>query len=182
VAELRGDRTTSSVALQFTILTAARTAETIGATWDELDLKKKTWTVPAKRMKAGREHRVRLSDRAVELLTALPRRGVFVFASVSGRPLSDRAMLKNLQERHPGITVHGFRSAFRDWAFERTNYSHKLAELCLAHAIGNETEQAYLRGDGLQKRIRLMQAWADFLSGPRQASATVTSIRKLAGA
>jgi integrase len=167
IAELHTDKSISALALEFLTLTAARTSEVIGATWDEIDLKKRVWIVPAERMKSGREHRVPLSDRAVEILNGLQHHGKFVFASMTGRPLSNMAMLMLLRRKRPNQTVHGMRSAFRDWASERTSYPDKLAELCLADAVGDETEAAYRRGDGLQKRIRLMQTWADFLAKPR---------------
>jgi integrase len=182
IAELRTEKSTSALALEFTILTAARTSEAIGATWNEIDPKKKTWVIPGARMKSGRDHRVPLSDRAIEILNSLPRHGSHVFASIGGKPLSNMAMLMMLRRRRPNQTVLGFRSAFRDWVSERTSYPDKLGELCLAHAVGDETEAAYRRGDGLQKRIRLMQTWADFVSKPRPASATVTPLRKLADA
>jgi integrase len=167
VAELHVEKSISALALEFTILTAARTGETIGATWNEVDLKKRTWVIPPARMKGGREHRVPLSTRTVEILDGLKRRGKYVFANTTGEPLSNMAMLMLLRRRRPNQTVHGMRSAFRDWVSERTNYPDRLAEHCLAHAVSDETEAAYRRGDGLQKRIRLMQTWADFLAKPR---------------
>jgi integrase len=167
VAELRADESLSSSALQFTVLTAARTSEVLGAMWNEIDSKKRIWVIPAERMKSGREHRVPLSGRAVEILDGLKHHGKYVFASISGEPLSNMALLMLLRRRRPGMTVHGMRSCFRDWCSERTSYPDKLAELCLAHAVGDETEAAYRRGDGLQKRIRLMQTWADFCAKPR---------------
>jgi integrase len=167
IAELHTDKSISALALEFLTLTAARTSEVIGATWAEIDLKKRVWIVPAERMKSGREHRVPLSNRAVEILNGLKHHGKFVFASMTGQPLSNMAMLMLLRRRRPNQTVHGMRSAFRDWVSERTSYPDKLGELCLAHAVGDETEAAYRRGDGLQKRIRLMQTWCDFLSKPR---------------
>jgi integrase len=167
VAELRADASISALALEFTILSAARTSEVLGATWAEIDLKKRVWVVPAARMKSGREHRVPLSSRAVEILSGLKHHGKYVFASATGAPLSNMALLMLLRRRRPGMTVHGMRSCFRDWGSERTSYPDKLLELCLAHAVGDETEAAYRRGDGLQKRIRLMQTWADFLAKPR---------------
>jgi integrase len=167
MAELRADKSLSALALEFTILTAARTSEVLGATWNEIDLKKRVWVVPKKRMKSGREHRVPLSGRAMEILNGLQHHGKVVFASISGSPLSNMALLMLLRRRRPGMTVHGMRSCFRDWVSERTSYPDKLGELCLAHAVGDETEAAYRRGDGLQKRIRLMATWSDFCSKPR---------------
>jgi integrase len=181
VAELRTDKSISAYALEFTILTAARTGEVIGAQWGEIDTKHRLWVIPAARMKSGREHRVPLCDRAIEILHSLKRHGKHVFASMTGEPLSNMALLMLLRRRRKGFTVHGMRSCFRDWVSERTSYPDRLAELCLAHAVGDETEAAYRRGDGLQKRIRLMQTWADFLAKPRPA-ATVTPLRKLSNA
>jgi integrase len=177
VAELRADKSISALALEFTILTAARTSEVLDATWNETDLKKRVWIVPAERMKGNREHRVPLCNRAVEILSGLKHHGKFVFARLTGQPLSNMALLMLLRRRRPGMTVHGMRSCFRDWVSERTSYPDKLAELCLAHAVGDETEAAYRRGDGLQKRIRLMQTWADFLAKPRPATAQTVDLQ-----
>lgn len=159
----------SARALEFTILTAARTGETIGAKWDEIDIENKVWTVPGDRMKSGREHRVPLSDRALEILNLLPREGDFVFPGArKGRPLSNMAMLELLRgmEGTEGLTVHGFRSSFRDWAAERTNYPRELAEAALAHVLKDKTEAAYQRGDMLDKRCRLMRDWARYCEAP----------------
>jgi integrase len=172
MAELRGRDLVSARALEFAILTATRTNETLGATWDEIDLTHRLWTIPEARMKADRDHRVPLSDRAVDILKSLHHSGKrqqHVFLNEAKKPFNEGALLKVLQGMVPDATVHGFRSTFRDWAAERTNYPRDLAELCLAHKIGDATEQAYRRGDGLQKRIRLMQTWADFLATPQPA-------------
>ena len=147
----------SARALEFTILTAARTGETIGAQWNEIDVKKKLWTIPAQRMKADREHRVPLSDRAVEIIKGVPRRGAYVFASASKKPLSNMAMLELLRGMSPGHTVHGFRSTFRDWAAERTNYPEFITEMALAHAVGTDVVKAYRRTDLFERRVRLMK-------------------------
>jgi integrase len=164
MAELRARDSLAARAMEFTILTAVRTGDTIGALWDEIDLTKKLWIIPAERMKADREHRVPLSNRAVEILKGLKRHGKHPFG------LSNNAMLKLLGKMRPDVTVHGFRSTFRDWVSERTNYPDSLAEFCLAHKIANEVEAAYRRGDGLAKRVRLMQTWADYAkSTPRPA-------------
>jgi integrase len=168
MAELRERDSVAARALEFTILTAVRTNETLGATWDEIDLKHRLWIIPAERMKADREHRVPLSDRAVDILKSLHHHhGKLVFMNEAKKPLDDNTLLKLLRGMHADATVHGFRSTFRDWVGDRTNYPRELGELCLAHAVGDQTEQAYRRGDGLQKRIRLMQAWADFLAKPQ---------------
>jgi integrase len=154
-------------ALEFTILTAARTGEAIGATWDEIDLKTKVWTVPAGRIKGGREHRVPLSGRALEILQALPReeRNPFVFIGPRNGGLSNMAMSSVLgRMERTDITVHGFRSTFRDWAAERTSYPNHVVEMALAHVVGDKVEAAYRRGDLFAKRVRLMADWARFCS------------------
>lgn len=172
MAELAAHDSISSFALRFLILTAARTGEVTGATWDEIDNENWVWTVPAARMKAGRAHRVPLSAQAADLLVKLPRLdgSPWVFpSSRTGRPLSNMAMLELLRGLRPGLTVHGFRSSFRDWVSEATDYSPELAEMALAHVIPNRTEAAYRRGDLLERRRELMQAWADYCL-PRPSS------------
>jgi integrase len=165
VADLRKVDSVAARALEFTMLTAVRTSETTGALWDEIDLKHKLWIIPAERMKADREHRVPLSNRAVAILNSMPHRNGLVFRN--GRaPLSESIMRRLLQSMRSDATVHGLRSTFRDWAGERTGYPRELCELCLAHAVGTKTESAYRRGDGLAKRFRLMQTWADYLAKP----------------
>jgi integrase len=154
----------SARALEFTILTAARSGEVLGARWPEIDLEAKVWTVPAVRMKAGREHRVPLSPRAVAIIAAMAETRVsdFVFPGARrDRPLSVMAMAMLLRQHGPGFTVHGFRSAFRDWCGERTHFPRELAEAALAHVVGDATERAYRRGDALDKRRELMDAWAN---------------------
>jgi integrase len=173
MSELRDRNSLSARALEFTVLTAVRTGETIGATWDEIDFAAKTWTIPANRMKAAKAHRVPLSDRAAEILASLPREGEHIF------PLSNMAMLELLRGMRPGTTVHGFRSSFRDWAAERTSYPNHVAEAALAHTIGDKVEKAYRRGDLLEKRRRLMADWAQWCSRPVPTGATVTSIREV---
>jgi integrase len=154
----------ASRALEFTILTCARTSEVIKASWDEIDLKAKIWTVPAARMKAGREHRVPLSDRAIAILKKLPREGEWVFVGPrEGRPLSNMALLAVLKGMGCGdLTVHGFRSTFRDWAAETTNFPRDVCEMALAHAVGDKVEAAYRRGDLFAKRRALANAWAAY--------------------
>ncbi|MDR3474073.1 MAG: integrase arm-type DNA-binding domain-containing protein [Devosia sp.] len=160
--ELRQNDSTSAKALIFTILTAARTGEVRDASWDEIDLEQKVWTIPAERMKAAREHRVALSGAATDLLRAMPRTGRFIFPGpYSGRGLSNMAMLQLLRGlRDDGVTVHGFRSSFRDWAAEQTDVPREVVEACLAHAVGDGAELAYKRTDFLEKRRALMEAWA----------------------
>ena len=158
-------------ALEFTILTAARTGESIGATWDEVNFTDKVWIIPGKRMKGGKEHRVPLCDRALTILRErkpaddTPNGAKqFVFpGGKPGRPLSNMAFLMLLRRMgRADLTVHGFRSSFRDWAAERTNVPSEVAEMALAHVVGNKVEAAYRRGDLFEKRRRLTQQWATF--------------------
>jgi integrase len=168
MAELRQQQGIAARALEFAILTAARTGEVIGARWEEIDLKEKVWTVPATRMKAGHEHRVPLSKEALDLIEALPREGEFVFAGgKAGRALSNMAMTMVLRRMgRADITVHGFRSSFRDWAAERTNFPREVAEMALAHTVSDRVEAAYRRGDLFAKRRQLMSAWARYCAMP----------------
>ena len=151
-------------ALELAILTAARTGEVVGAAWDELDLDNALWTLPPSRMKAKREHRVPLSEPAVALLRKLAtlRQGPFVFAGQNTtKPLSNMALLMTLRRlKRPDLTAHGFRSTFRDWAAETTNFPSEVVEMALAHAVGDKVEAAYRRGDLFEKRRKLMEAWA----------------------
>jgi integrase len=177
MADLREREAIPARALEFVILTAARTTEATGAKWEEID--GDVWTVPAERMKGGKAHRVPLSDRALKILEGMPRDGSgFVFpGTMDGKPMSRPTMLRELRGKHAaGITTHGFRSTFSDWARERTNYPRDVVEMALAHIIKDKTEAAYRRGDLLPKRAKLMQAWADYCSAPAVA-ATVTPIR-----
>lgn len=169
MAELRGQDGVGALALTFMILTAARTAEVIGARWEEIDLNAAVWTVPAARIKAGKEHRVPLSDAALEVVERMRavRSSDFVFpGGRQGRPLSNNAMLALLERMGLGdITAHGFRSSFRDWAAEQTSFPREVAEAALAHAIGDKVEAAYRRGDLFEKRRQLMVAWAGYCGG-----------------
>ena len=174
--ELRTQNGFAATALEFAILTATRTSETIGATWDEIDLAAGVWTIPATRIKAGSEHRVPLSVPALDILKRMnkTRLGDNVFpGGKHGKPLSNMALLK-VKERmgRADLTVHGFRSTFRDWAAEQTNFPREVAEKSLAHAIGDRVEAAYRRGDLFQKRKRLMDEWSRFCDSPaaRRAS------------
>lgn len=155
-------------ALQFTILTATRTGDVIGALWNEIDWQQAVWTIPASRMKSGREHRVPLSGSAVKVLKAMEllRQDAHVFPGFrKDVAMSNMAMLKVLERmKRSDITVHGFRSTFRDWTAERTNYPRDVCEMALAHVIGDRTEAAYRRGDLFDKRRRLMSDWAKFCS------------------
>jgi integrase len=180
VARLRERSGSAALALEFAILTAARSGEVRGATWAEFDLKAKVWTVPGSRMKTKREHRVPLSDRAVEIVTELKplAKGdpaALVFPSPSGGQLSDAAfdaLLKRMGVERGALTAHGFRSSFRDWAGEVSTFPRELAEAALAHVVGDATERAYRRGDALQKRRKLMESWAAFVE-PRVAGGNV---------
>lgn len=165
--------------LLFTIHTAVRSGEARMATWSEIDLKAKTWTIPAARMKARKEHRVPLSAEAVAILKAVPRmKGTdLVFPSSSNRPLSDMSLSAVLRRMDAACTVHGFRSTFRDWVGESTSYPLHLAEAALAHALKNKVEAAYARGDLLAKRAKLMQAWSSYMNSPRQDRAGVVPIK-----
>ena len=166
IAQLRKREATSALALELCILTAARSGEILGMRWPEIDLDKKIWTVPAGRMKAGREHRVPLSPRAVAILRQLAKVkiGEFVFAGQArNKPLSNMAMEMVLRRmKIEDATVHGFRSSFRDWAGNVSSFPREVTETALAHVIGDKAEQAYRRGDALEKRRKLMEAWASF--------------------
>ncbi len=165
VASLREREAVSALGLEFLILTAARSGEVLGARWDEVDIDAKVWTVPAGRMKAGKEHRVPLSARAVEILQKVKplRDGDYVFPGQrKAKGLSIMAFEMLLRRMGADYTTHGFRSAFRDWAGEATNFPRDVAEQALAHAVGDATERAYRRGDALEKRRKLMDAWANY--------------------
>ncbi len=168
-------------ALAFLILTATRTSEVIGAQWSEFDLDAKLWTIPADRMKAGREHRVPLSPQAVAFLgKPPPSLSGYVFpGQKEGKPLSNMTMLGLLKRMDRGdLTVHGFRSTFRDWASERTNYPREVCEMALAHTIGNEAEAAYRRGDLFEKRRRLMVEWAKHCDTVKRVGTVIPMARK----
>ena len=183
LATLREREGIAAKALEFAILTAGRTGEVIGATWDEIDFAAKIWTIRADRMKAGREHRVPLSDRALELLEALPREdgNDLVFIGPRAGGLSNMAMAAVLERMNrTDITVHGFRSTFRDWAAERTNYANHVVEMALAHTVGNKVEAAYRRGDLFDKRRRLMAEWSRYCITPPAAGSRVIALNKIA--
>jgi integrase len=166
MADLREREAVAALALELAILTACRTKEVLAAEWSEIDLEKKIWTVPAPRMKAGRPHRVPLSSRALAIIEKLAeaKTGKFVFPGQRpNRPLSGMAMTMVLRRmKIEGATVHGFRSAFRDWAGNETHFAREVAEAALAHVIGDKAEQAYRRSDALEKRRELMDAWARY--------------------
>lgn len=182
VQSLRSREAVAALALEFTILTAARSGEVIGASWGEVDLDKALWTVPASRMKAGKEHRVPLSTRAVEILKSLKPLGrKWLFPGMKGGKLSGMAMTMLMRRMKVEATVHGFRSAFRDWAAECTGYAHEVAEMALAHTIENKVERAYRRGDLFDKRRRLMDDWATYCARGEAAGDNVTPIRAAEG-
>jgi integrase len=163
--KLRARKSMSARALEFTILTAARTREAIGARFAEFDLSNALWCIPAERMKAGQEHRVPLCERAVEIVRDMKTNQLheFVFAgSRANQPLSNMAMLMLLRKLVPGVTVHGFRSSFRDWAGEETSHAYDVCEAALAHRCKDKTQAAYQRGDRLQKRRKLMAEWSGY--------------------
>jgi integrase len=168
VAELRQRDGIAARALEFLILTASRTSEVLGARWDEIDMAARLWTIPGKRMKSGREHRVPLSPAAmviVEKMAAI-RSSEYIFPGRNGAlgPVTLRRALA-ATGRHD-LTTHGFRSSFRDWCAELTQFPHEVAEMALAHAVGNEVERAYRRGDLFEKRRQLAEAWARFCEAP----------------
>jgi integrase len=157
-----------SKALQFVAYTAARSGEVRGATWQEIDLDAAVWTIPKERMKAGKEHRVPLSPEAVAVLKSLPRfEGTdLVFTGRTKGPLSDMALTAVMRRMKVDAVPHGLRSSFRDWVGDRTATPNEVAELCLAHAVGNQTEAAYRRGDMLDRRREVMELWARFIDTP----------------
>jgi integrase len=181
-------------ALEFTALTAARTGEALGARWAEIDLEAKVWAVPAARMKAGREHRVPLSDAALAVLGEVqplaqqrdgrPDPAAPVFPGLRrALPMSNMTMLMLLRRmKRDDLTAHGFRSTFSDWAAERTTYPREVVEMALAHAVGNKVEAAYRRGDLFEKRRQLMEAWAQFCSGTETTAEIVPLMPALRGA
>jgi integrase len=184
MGELRQQPGVAARGLEFAILTASRTGEVIGARWDEIDMNNRLWTVPAARMKAGAAHRVPLSGAALELLkpAAACRVNDLVFPSVrQNRPLSPTAFLRVLQGMgRSDLTVHGFRSSFRDWAAEQTNFPSEAAELALAHTVGNKVEAAYRRGDLFEKRRQLAEAWSSFCDGAIHDGNVVNLVRHAA--
>lgn len=171
---LRAREGTAARALEFAILTAGRTNEIIGAQWGEIDLAAGTWTVPPARMKSGRRHRVPLSTRAIELLQALPtedRNGFIFVGPRAGSGLSNMSMTAVLRRMGYGhVTTHGFRSSFRDWCAEETNFPREIAEFALAHVVGDKSEAAYWRADVLRKRKQLAEAWSRYCGSPAAAA------------
>lgn len=194
-AELKERQGFVARALEFLALTAARSGEVRGARWDEIDVEHRLWIIPASRMKMQREHRVPLSQQALDLLAALPRLDTnpLVFPAARGGPLSDMALSMLMKRQHaasieaggPGFVdrvtkrpavPHGMRSSFRDWVAERTQYPGEMAEVALAHRISNAVEAAYRRGDMVEKRRAMMGDWAGFLAGPVQGDEVVVAL------
>jgi len=183
--DLRAQGGSAARALEFLILTATRTSETIGARWTEIDLQKGLWVVPADRIKAGKEHRVPLSASALAIVKQQAKANVgdFVFPGGKGRkPLSTNALLALLKRmERDDLTAHGFRSTFRDWAAEQTNYARDVAEMALAHTIGDKVEAAYRRGDLFEKRRRMMEDWAKYCGTVAKAGEVVAINRRASG-
>lgn len=184
MADLAEREAVAAKALQFTILTVARSGETLGATWAEIDLDAAVWTIPADRMKAAKEHRIPLSAPAVAILQEVQglnttgQKDAAVFPGQSGGHLSGMAMAMLLRRMERGdITVHGFRSTFREWAGETTAFAREVVEHALAHQLADKAEAAYQRGSLFPKRVKLMQAWADYCTSPMAGGANVTPIR-----
>jgi integrase len=182
LANLRSRAELGARALEITVLTALRTGEVLGARLCEFDLAAKVWTIPATRMKSAREHRVPLSARVLDIIAELPRAGTYVLSDSfgAGKPLSNDAMLSTLQRMGRGgpgdITVHGFRSTFRDWAAETTAYPNHVVEMALAHTVGDKVEAAYRRGDLFEKRRRLMDEWAWYCARRASSGANVVAL------
>jgi len=173
ITKLREKGGIAALALEYLILTAARTGETTGARWDEIDFQNRVWTIPAERMKAGKQHRVPLNDRAIEILSTLQSHATnsYIFPgwkADADMGLSNGAMLALMKgmDEFKQYTPHGFRSAFRDWSAERTNYPNEVIEMALAHTIENRVEAAYRRGDLFEKRARLMADWGKYIETP----------------
>jgi integrase len=185
LTKLRMREGVAAAALEFCILTAARTGEIIGAQWDEIDLTAKTWSVPAGRMKGGKGHKVPLSDRAIEIIEiiqALPREqgNPHVFVGPRGGGLSNMAMAAALDRMgYDDYTVHGFRSTFMDWAHETTAFPKTVIDMALAHVVSDKTEEAYRRGDLFKKRVKLMETWERFCTNPpaTERDSTVVPLR-----
>jgi integrase len=186
MGRLRAMQGVASRALEFAILTAARSGEVLGARWDEIDFQAEVWTVPPERMKGSREHRVPLSTRAMAILAELrqARMSGFVFPGFKrGRRLNNSALETVLRRAEVDVTTHGFRSSFRDWAGDSTAFARDVVEAALAHAIENRTEAAYRRSDALEKRRLLMAAWEAYCTvSPNRLQGSVTPLRPSKGA
>jgi integrase len=174
MAQLRAREGIDARALEFAILTAARSNEVLGATWAEFDLSNTTWTVPGKRMKGGKEHRVPLSSAALKIAKTVKSDSALVFPVGDG---SGRALFKELRRLNADVSVHGFRSAFRDWAGE-SGIPREVAEAALAHVVGNKAERAYARSDLFERRRTLMESWARFCAGAGDADVVPLRTRR----
>lgn len=177
MAELRQRDNLAARVLELQILTASRPGEAAGAQWVEFDLQGAIWTIPAERMKAGKEHRIPLAPAVVKLLKALPQVNANVFPGVKGKPITTDAAMKLLKELRPGQTAHGFRSTFRDWAAETTSHPREVIEAAMAHRLKDAAEAAYQRGDLLQRRAVLMKDWAAYCATIRKVD-NVTPMKK----
>ena len=181
IAELRGSESVAALAFEFCILTASRSGEVMGARWDEFDIAAGLWTVPAARMKAGKEHRVPLASRALAIVARMAeiQQNEFVFPGRGAdKPISNMAFLMLLRRGKHEFTAHGFRSSFSDWASEVSNFSSETRESCLAHSIGNAAEAAYRRGDQLAKRRLMLESWQAFIE-PRASGGNVVLLRRV---
>jgi integrase len=179
MAKLRGKDSLASKALELQILTATRPGEVVNATWDEFDFDAKAWNIPAERMKAKKEHTVPLSPQVVKLIKSLPRVGDFVFPGPSMKKgITTAAGMKLIKELHPGITAHGFRSTFREWAGDQTNYPREVIEHALAHQLKDQSEAAYYRKSQFPKRVKLMTSWAKFCDMESGQAGRVTPINQ----
>lgn len=178
IAKLHNRASTAAIALEFAILTAARAGEVLGARWEEIDLDDKLWSIPGERMKGGKTHVIPLSDRALEILRAVSdaKTGDYVFPGRDGGPLSDDMLRWTLRRCGAAVTVHGFRSSFRDWAGNETPTPFEIAEAALAHTVGDKTVNAYRRDSALEKRRALMQDWAAYVG--RKAAGNVVAFVK----
>lgn len=172
MAALMKEDSYGALALQLTILTALRSNEVLNAKWNEIDLENKVWIIPAQRMKMNQEHRVPLTDATINILKKLPTDGLYVFQGMrEGKPLSGMSMLMVLRRMNMHqYVVHGFRSTFRDWAAETTNFPREVCEQALAHSLSNKTEAAYMRSDLFEKRRKLMGQWAVFVTSPKSGN------------
>jgi integrase len=176
ITALRQQSEIGAKAAELMILTATRTNEVRFAPWSEFDLAGRLWTIPAARMKAERDHRIPLSEPVLAILRALPEAAARVLPG-----MGQHAILKALQRVEPGITAHGFRSTFRDWAADRTNFPREVVEIALAHAVGDKVEAAYLRSDLVEKRRQLAEAWAQYCEGEEPAESKVVRLAGRAG-
>jgi integrase len=173
--DLRQHEGIGARALEFLMLTAARPGEVISAKWGEIDLDAKVWTIPAARMKGGKTHRVPLSAPALALLRALPQEAAngYVFIGARAEKIAETTLQTLLRRIRQGVTPHGFRSTFSDWAYERSAFNNHVIEMCLAHVVGSDVERAYRRGDLFDRRRKLMEAWATYCTSPAAAADVV---------